>query len=391
MKVFPAFLLLFSITSSHLHKRDICNVESFHDPLIDDGPAITDALEKCGGSGSVVFPANQTFTLRSPVDLSACRACAIRIDGRITVSPDWDYWEKQFAVFLISNASAMVVDSPDSTGIIDARNFGWGGGSPPQARIPKLFSITDSSYQIHIRDLKITNSPGTAFFIGSQASAVRLYDIDIGQSTSGVREGVVIEDSNHVYVWNNTIHATDACIKVLPNTENVQVEHSTCTISIDGPLNTEPSGININFGAQSDRNWIRNVLVRGLAAVGSMNVVSFQAPPDAVPGSEFEVTNATFSEFNISGAKRAVLLEQGEVSLNATLVMFSQIKGEVETQDPEGLKCKHESDVCDFRVLDYLFTLDVEKAHDNNGTNLLQHIVAKEVQGIPDVSLSLEN
>src|SRR5262245_17261869 len=95
--------------SSPTKKREVCTVKSFGDPLSDDVPAIVEALKRCGDSGRILLPADQTFRIRSPLDLSPCQACDFQINGFLSIAPDWDYWEKQSAVFKISKTTAAVI------------------------------------------------------------------------------------------------------------------------------------------------------------------------------------------------------------------------------------------------------------------------------------------
>jgi hypothetical protein len=337
-------LLLSGITASFASiekvKRATCTVQSLNDPLKDDVPAITEALQQCGNGGKVLFPVNQTFHIRSPIDLSSCRICNLQIDGLLSVSPEWGYWEKQTAVFQLSKTSNAIIYSHGATGIIDANNFG--SGSNPPARVPDLFSISRGSYQVHIRDLQVRNAPGTAFHV-SNSSAIRFYTVNI---QGPVGTGYLVDQTQHVYVWNNTIRATRSCVLITPNSSNVQVEESTC---IATGTHDAHSGFEFRFGAGTGLDWIRNVFVRKIKTVGNMNVVSFLAGSGAGKPHPVEIDNTTFMDITLQGpAKKAVNVEEGLNTLNATDVAFRAFVGEA--QKESDLRCASPEDFCEFEA-----------------------------------------
>lgn len=326
-------------------KRSICTVMPYNDPLLDDAPNIITALQECGDTGRIVLPVNQTFNLRSPLDLSLCSRCDFQINGVLKLSSDWDYWEKQSAAIIISNTTNIVLHGDEESGDIDASNFGRAlePGVAVPTRMPRLFSISDGSYQIHIRDLRIKNAPGTVFHVNSASSAVRFYGIDI-QNAAAV--GYLIENIQHVYIWNNTIHATESCVVIGPNTANVQIEDTRCSAYA---LEERPSsGIELSLHGNVDISWIRNIFVKGFTSTGWLNAIALIAGQEEKLTQTIEVYNATFTDVEFgSMAHQAVYLEQHETPLIATSVEFRNFKGTV--QYYSNLTCAHTVDVCDFK------------------------------------------
>lgn len=342
-------------------KRAICTVTSHDDPLTDDAPLIADALRSCGSTGTVHFPANQTFTLRSPLDLLPCRACGIQIDGIVNISPDWDYWEKQRAALLLNNASNVVISSSEgNVGVIDAQGFGWAGEQEKRERVPRLFEIGEGSSQIHVRGLKIRNAPGPVFWVGGGSEAVRLYGVDVGGNNDTEGDiaagiGVEVQGARHVYVWDGKIRAREACVKLAPDSANVQIEEVACTASGDGGMGggRVPSGVEIGVGTREVVGWVRNVLVKKMRAIGRMNVVAFVSRDEEESGQGYlEIANATFTDVKIEGkAKRPFVLEQGTSRVNATGVRFNGFAGCIE--DRKWAECAIPEDLCDFEFEDW--------------------------------------
>ncbi|KAF2246912.1 glycoside hydrolase family 28 protein [Trematosphaeria pertusa] len=353
MRSFPILSLCFgiAIASSQVRKHEICTVESLNDPLADDVPAITAALKKCGQTGRILFPANQTFSIRSPFDLSPCQACDFQINGVLSISRDWDYWEKQAAVINIPRTTAAIIRTDGNTGVIDANRFGWAGDESLLERIPKLFSISDESYNIYIRNLKIRNVPGIVFYVNSNSSSVHLDDIDIADAAT---TGLLVEQAKHVYVWNNTIRATGSCVTILPNSTNVQFEESTCITT--GTTTTTPSGIWLRFMAGSGLDWIHNVFVKNVKAIGGMKVISLAADPGENTAHPIEIKNVTFTGITIEGpAEEAVYVEEGQGPLYATEITFRDFEGDV--QKESDLRCGSSASQCEFSREDWNITV----------------------------------
>lgn len=345
----PSFfpLLSFLALSSafpRIRKREVCTVESFNNSLVDDVPTIAAALKKCGDGERILLSKDTTYTIRSPLDLSPCKACDFQINGLLKISHDWDYWAKQTAVFKIPNMTAAIIRSDGNTGIIDTQSLGLADPSTiAAAQIPKLFSISDKSYQIHVRDLKIKNVPGTAFYVHSDSTAVRFYGIEFENAAT---TGYLVYQAQHVYLWNNTIRASSTCVAVLPNSTNIQIEESTC---ITTGSSATSFGIELRLLASTGLGWIRNVFVKKVKAVGGMNVIAFSAGRGGGGPHTIEITNATFTNITIEGpAERAVYLQQDETVLNATKVTFENFQGEAEKESP--LACVNTEDVCEFKT-----------------------------------------
>ena len=347
----PSFLLLSSLlayasASPRINRRDSCTVKSLNNPSLDDVPAIAAALKKCGVGGGIELLKDTTYTIRTPLDLSPCRSCDFQLNGLFRVSNDWAYWKKQTAVFKISNATAVIISSNDDTGLIDAQNFGLTDTSTvAPAQIPKLFSISDESYQVHFRNLKFKNVPGIGFYINSHSSAVRLYGLEFETPAT---TAYFIEQAQHVYLWNTTTRARENCVAVLPNSTNIQLQESTC---ITTSSNTESSGLKFQLLASTGLGWIRNIFVKDVRAVGSMNVISFVSGGGGGPQT-IEITNATFTGITIEGpARQAFHLQEPTAVLNATQVTFKNFQGEAEKEST--FTCANPKDICDFKVEDW--------------------------------------
>jgi galacturan 1,4-alpha-galacturonidase len=328
--------------SSRIHRRATCTVSSLADPLANDVPAITAALQTCGHDGSIVLPENQTFQIRSPIDLSPCRRCNFQIDGTLNVSSDWGYWQTQNTIFTISNATNAIIDG-SKTGTIDGNNFGRTGDNGLLDHAPTLFSISQKSYQVYVRQFKIKNVPGIVFQVSSGSNAIRFQAIDF---VTPAETGYLVEQAQHVYVYNNTIRATHSCVSILPNSSNVQVEASTC---ITNGTAATSSGFELRFGASAALQWIRNVFVKGIRGSFSTDVLAFRVGSAYAAPQPVEITNVTFSDIVWDGRAHAAFeLAEGRNALTAKDVSLESFSGAV--QEAADLSCSNPTDVCDIEA-----------------------------------------
>ncbi|KAF2119297.1 pectin lyase fold/virulence factor [Lophiotrema nucula] len=346
--ILPFFLAL--TTASHLPKRAICTVPSLADPAKDDVPAIHAALQQCGDTGRILMPLNNTYTIRSPLDLSPCRACDFQINGVLNVSDAYAYWQTQPYVIKAPNTTAAVIRSDGNTGVIDGNNCGYSAalkGASTYSRAPPLVSVLDSSYVLVFSGLTVKNVPGTAFYINN-STGIRFHSIAFEGGSSAAAVGYVVDAARHVYVWNSTIRAREGCVRVLTNSSNVQVEESTCIIDAAGSGNVDlqPSGISFYLSPSllgRRLEWIRNVWVKSTKFVGEMDAVAF------VPGGEgtVEVFNATFTDVEVGGGvKEAVRVywEDG-VKYNVSKVLLRDWTGTA--KETSEFRCQAD-DICDF-------------------------------------------
>jgi hypothetical protein len=326
---------------AHTTKRSLWTVRSLNYPLTDDVPNIAAALHDCGNSGSIILAVNETFNIRSPIDLSSCRRCNFQIGGSLLLSSEWSYWQKQSAVInMLSVPNAVITGG--GTSLIDANSLGW-AGAPTEASLentPKLFSISHQSYQVYIRNPQIYNAPRTLFHVDSESSAVHFKSIEIQTPAATAYS---IENSKQVYVWNNTIRATNSCVVIALNTTNIQVEGTACrTDELDEP----PTGIELRFYGGSS-NWNRNPSVKSFRTTGWVNAVAFIAGQKEDGPQFLELKNAIFTDIDVrTAARQDVFIGAHQTSLDAIDVSFRSFEGQVEYESD--MQCTHVRDICEF-------------------------------------------
>ncbi|KAH7391063.1 pectin lyase fold/virulence factor [Phaeosphaeria sp. MPI-PUGE-AT-0046c] len=342
----------------HLSRRGICTVPTNNDPLIDDAPSIRAALQACGDSGTTILAAEHAYYIHSPIDLSPCRRCQIQIDGSLNLgisnmTSDWDYWQKQSAIFKISNTSNVVITSSGTNnikGTIDTGGYGCGSGPGAWKRGhgPVLFDISNGSAQIYIRNLLLRYVPCTLFRIRAGSSAIHISDI---HNLIATDEAVVIEDSQHVYIDNSIIRTIGTCLAMGPNTSNVQIIDSRCDAIKHPWRDTPPNGFEMRLGSSDDDSLIDNIMVKDIVVTGSgMNIVGFEEVAQyASEPHRTTIKNATFINIDFGGAspRQAVFIGPHRGALTATDISFRSFIGAKPSYSSD-LECKNPEDECSF-------------------------------------------
>ncbi|KAF2275508.1 pectin lyase-like protein [Westerdykella ornata] len=153
-------------TANSISKRDPCVPLANGFEAIDDSPAINDALKACGNGGTIVLPADQFYSIRSPIDFTPCKNCDFQIEGQLIVARgQWDYWRYGFsngsvpAFFHVPNVHGARIHSVTGKGVIDGNaieyyttRYDSGIGSTIS-----FFEIKNSSSDITIENLVMKN------------------------------------------------------------------------------------------------------------------------------------------------------------------------------------------------------------------------------------------
>jgi hypothetical protein len=92
-------------------KAKACIPPAGGSPSKDDAPGIAQALKQCGDRAAITFPANSTYHINSPLTITGCKGCTIRIDGTIKASGSSKNWEKSRCIVLFKNSSDLTINS----------------------------------------------------------------------------------------------------------------------------------------------------------------------------------------------------------------------------------------------------------------------------------------
>ncbi|KAF2122968.1 pectin lyase fold/virulence factor [Lophiotrema nucula] len=161
--------LVFAHPSSS-RRDDPCTVLAQGYEVLDDSPAINNALKTCGKGGTILLPQDQAYSIRSPLDFSTCRNCTLLIEGQLYISRDYDFWARSDSVFTLADVHGVTITSNTRKGLIDGQAIGYytswyNDVNAYGNRYWKFLThITNRSSAISISNLEIRN-PIHGFFV----------------------------------------------------------------------------------------------------------------------------------------------------------------------------------------------------------------------------------
>src|SRR5690348_17214127 len=82
-----------SLSFNAISKREPCIVQAGGFEALDDSPVINAAIKRCGDGGTIILPADQAYSILSPISFSGCNACDVQLEGRLifTTQPEAFY------------------------------------------------------------------------------------------------------------------------------------------------------------------------------------------------------------------------------------------------------------------------------------------------------------
>ncbi|PNH31132.1 hypothetical protein VD0004_g3734 [Verticillium dahliae] len=75
---------------------------------VDDVPAIQSAIKSCA-SGTILIPAGQTYHINSQLSFAGCTGCTLQLDGVLSVSTDFNYWNGKSQVISLSKITGATI------------------------------------------------------------------------------------------------------------------------------------------------------------------------------------------------------------------------------------------------------------------------------------------
>ncbi|KAF2875588.1 pectin lyase fold/virulence factor [Massariosphaeria phaeospora] len=210
--------------------------------VIDDSPAINEALRNCGNGGTIILSSTQIYTIRTPVDFSPCKNCDFQIEGTVLAASDqWDYWQNSAnSFFTVANAHGVRIRSVTGKGVVDGNGVGfWGRPWSPRRGGTPFVHITNGSTGISVENLHFKNVMQRFFILDGNSSSLSFKDLRFtteGQpatlaefDTFGyeMREVRDVDIDNVTMDFRSTA-PVGICIAFDKNTSNVRVRNSSC-------------------------------------------------------------------------------------------------------------------------------------------------------------------
>lgn len=85
-----------------------CTPQAGGSPSVDDVPAIQSAIKACP-SGTIVIPSGKTYHINSQLSFSGCSGCTLQLNGELSVSTDFTYWDAKGQIIHIQNINGATI------------------------------------------------------------------------------------------------------------------------------------------------------------------------------------------------------------------------------------------------------------------------------------------
>ncbi|KAL0387318.1 UNVERIFIED_CONTAM: Polygalacturonase [Sesamum radiatum] len=317
------------------------------DGVADDTQAFKaawDAACQADDPAVLLVPRHYTFMIQSTIFTGPCTSrLVLQIEGSI-VPPDgpdsWpkNYSKRQWLVFYRINGMSM-----QGGGVIDGRGEKWwdlpckphrginGTTQPGPCDSPVAIRFFWSS-NVTVQGLKIKNSPQFHFRFDS------CHDINIDslyvKSPAGSpnTDGIHVENSNDVRIYNSVISNGDDCVSIGAGTYNVDIRNITC-----GPSH----GISIgSLGIKNSRACVSNITVTDSVIKHSDNGVRIKT----WQGGFGSVSKVTFKNIHMDTVRNPIIIDQYYCNNKAcpnqtsavyvTDISYTNIKGTYDVRSP---------------------------------------------------------
>ncbi|KAF8387614.1 hypothetical protein HHK36_026267 [Tetracentron sinense] len=327
----------------------IFNVKSFGavgDGSTDDTAAFRSAWKAACAvkSGVLLAPSDCVFKITSTIFSGPCKpGLVFQVDG-VLMPPDGpDRWPKsdskqQWLVFYRLNGMTFT-----GIGTIEGNGQKWwelpckphrgphGKTLPGPCDSPALIRFFMSSNLV-VSGLRIQNSPKFHVkFDGCDGVMIEKLSIS-SPKLSPNTDGIHIEDTKSVGIYNSVIANGDDCISIGPGCSGVDIENVTC-----GPSH----GISIgSLGVHNSQACVSNIRVRNAFIKESDNGVRIKT----WQGGMGSVTGITFENIQMDNVRNCIIIDQyycfSKRCLNQTSavlvtdVLYKNIKGTYDGRSP---------------------------------------------------------
>ncbi|CAI9108540.1 OLC1v1008162C1 [Oldenlandia corymbosa var. corymbosa] len=301
--------------------------------------------EACQAQSSVLLaPSNYVFLITSTIFSGPCQpGLVFQVDGDLMAPNGPDCWPKgdslqQWLVFYRLNDMTLT-----GTGTIEGNGQPWwdlpckphkgphGSTLPGPCDSPALIRFFLSSNLV-VSGLRIQNSPKFHMkFDGCEGVIIDRLSIS-SPKLSPNTDGIHIENTKSVGIYNSVIANGDDCISIGPGCANVDIESVTC-----GPSH----GISIgSLGVHNSQACVSNITVRNAIIKESDNGVRIKT----WQGGTGSVTGISFDNIQMDNVRNCVIIDQyyclTKACRNETSavylsdVSFRNIKGTYDVRSP---------------------------------------------------------
>ncbi|EOA19709.1 hypothetical protein CARUB_v10003570mg [Capsella rubella] len=294
----------------------------------------------------LLVPYGFTFMIHSTIFTGPCRSYQyFQVDGTIVPRDGPKSWpsgfnKRQWLVFYRVNGIAL-----KGVGVIDGRGQTWWDlpCKPHRQNVNKtaLAGPCESpaalrffmSSNVIVESLSIKNSPQVHLkFDGCNVVHINTLRI-ISPSSSPNTDGIHIENSNSIEIYNSVISNGDDCVSIGTGSYDIDIRNLTCG----------PGGHGISIGSLGDKNsraCVSNVTVRDSVIKFSDNGVRIKT----WQGGSGSVSGVTFDNIHMDAVRNPIIIDQyyctAKSCANKTSAVFvndiayQSIKGTYDIRSP---------------------------------------------------------
>ncbi|CAF2116944.1 unnamed protein product [Brassica oleracea var. botrytis] len=296
---------------------DVRKFGAVGDGAADDTEAFKTAWDSSCSNGNdtvsvLLVPYGYTFMIQSTIFTGPCHSYQLfQVDGTIVTPDGPESWpsnisKRQWLVFYRVNGMAL-----KGAGVIDGRGQKWWDlPCKPHRTVNKSAIVAgpcDSpialrffmSSNLTVEGLQIKNSPQFHFrFDGCQGVHVESLHIT-APPLSPNTDGIHIENSNSVTIYNSVISNGDDCVSIGSGSYDVDIRNLTCG----------PGGHGISIGSLGNHNshaCVSNITVRDSVIKYSNNGVRIKT----WQGGFGSVSGVTFNNIHVESVRNPIIIDQ---------------------------------------------------------------------------------
>ncbi|TQE01333.1 hypothetical protein C1H46_013013 [Malus baccata] len=253
------------------------------------------ACQSDESAARILVPQGFSFMIQSTIFTGPCLGgLVLQVDGTLVPPDGPESWPKnisrhQWLVFYRVNEMSL-----QGGGVIDGRGEKWWNLPCKPHRALRFFM----SSNLTVQGLRIKNSPKFHFRFDN-CKNVHIESISISApAKSPNTDGIHIENTNDVQIYNSVISNGDDCISIGSGCYDVDIRNITC-----GPGH----GISIgSLGNHNSRACVSNITVRDSIIKGTDNGVRIKT----WQGGSGSVSAVTFSNIHMDNVRNPIMIDQ---------------------------------------------------------------------------------
>ncbi|KAM0271165.1 hypothetical protein ACHAQH_009147 [Verticillium albo-atrum] len=275
-----------------LHPRaTTCTPTAGGSATVDDVPAIQSAIQNCP-SGTILIPAGETYHINSQLSFAGCSGCTMQLDGVLSVSTDFSYWNGKSQVISLSKITGATITG---SGTIN------GNGQASWDHIitatdyvrPKLIRV-EGCNNIHFSGFTLKDAP--MFHIVTSGNSkditytgLTLNSVSASANVAHNTDGFDIGPASNVRVLDCKVTNDDDCVVLKPGADQVHVEGVTCTGS---------HGLSVGSlaGTAGSNDIVKNSIFKNCTVAKSNKAAGIKFFPSTSAHGTASVSNVTWQD-----------------------------------------------------------------------------------------------